>query len=110
MTSAELDVQESNGAALAAFLAAAVGSFAMGLFVILNEMGVMAAPALYGPSGGVSGRTTLAGIVWLATWGVLHWRWRSRFIKPGPVWTGSLILIGLGLLLTFPPLWVLFEF
>ncbi|MBC5991199.1 hypothetical protein H8953_18505, partial [Bacillus pumilus] len=65
-----------NGAALAAYLAAGIGTFAMGLVVLLNEMGLLAVPALYAPAGGVSGRTTLAMVVWLLAWVVLHARWK----------------------------------
>ena len=54
----------TNGAALAAFLGAGIGAFAMGMIVILNEVGWFAAPALYGPAGGVSGRTTFAVVIW----------------------------------------------
>jgi hypothetical protein len=98
---------EANGAAMASVLAAAIGAFAMGLFVILNETGLFAAPTLYGPAGGVTGRTTFATLVWLAAWGVLHARWRTREIAPGGVYALTLLLVGVGLLGTFPPLWVL---
>lgn len=96
-----------NGAAWAAILAAGIGSFAMGLFVILNEAGVFAAPALYGPAGGVSGRTTFAVIVWLASWLLLHWRWRRREVATAGIATLTGILIALGIAATFPPLWSL---
>lgn len=99
--------QVTNGAALAAFMAAGVGAFAVGFFVILNEAGMFAAPALYGPAGGVSGRTTFAVVVWLIAWGALHNRWKSRQIEPQRVHAVALLLIGLGLLLTFPPVWKL---
>ena len=96
---------EANGAAMASALAAGVGAFAMGLIVVLNEVALFAAPAVYGPAGGVTGRTTFATVVWLAAWGVLHARWRSREIAPGRVLVLTLILIGVGVLGTFPPLW-----
>ena len=96
---------EANGAAMASALAAGVGAFAMGLIVVLNEVALFAAPALYGPAGGVTGRTTFATLVWLAAWGALHARWRSREIAPGRVLVLTLILIGVGVLGTFPPLW-----
>jgi hypothetical protein len=96
---------EANGAAMASALAAGVGAFAMGLFVVLNEAGLFAAPTLYGPAGGVTGRTTFATLVWLAAWGVLHARWRAREIAPGRVLVLTLVLIGVGVLETFPPLW-----
>lgn len=98
---------EANGAAMASALAAGVGAFAMGLFVVLNEAGLFAAPTLYGPAGGVTGRTTFATLVWLAAWGVLHARWRARELAPGPVLALTLVLIVLGMLGTFPPLWSL---
>ena len=95
----------ANGSALAAFLAAGVGAFGMGLVVILNEVGLFAPPTLYGPAGGVSGRTTLATVIWLIAWAVLHRRWKDRQLEPGWVHTATVVLVLLGLLLTFPPVW-----
>jgi hypothetical protein len=95
----------ANGAALASFLAAGIGAFAVGLIVILNEAGLFAAPALYAPAGGVSGRTTLAAVIWLIGWAVLHSRWKNRPIQSRRVYLLSLILTGLGILLTLPPVW-----
>lgn len=96
-----------NGAACASFLAAGIGAFAMGIFVILNEAGVFAAPTLYSPAGGVTGRTAFAAVVWLIAWIVLHHRWSGRRIQSPYVFPLTLVLIGLGLLLTFPPVWKL---
>ena len=97
----------TNGAAMAAILASGVGSFAMAGFVLLNEAGLYAAPALYGPAGGVSGRTAFATVVWLLAWGVLHTRWKSRDVAPRPVFAGTVALVVLALLGTFPPVWSL---
>jgi hypothetical protein len=98
---------DTNGAAMAAALAAAIGSSAMGVFVLLNEAGLFAAPALYGPAGGVSGRTTGATIVWLVAWGALHARWRSRDVTSGSILTWTVVLVLLGIVATFPPVWAL---
>ena len=95
----------ANGAAMAAVLASALGSLAVGAFVVMSEAGLFGAPALYGPAGGVSGRTTFAAIVWLSAWTVLHARWGLRHVEPGPVFTWSLFLVGLAVAATFPPLW-----
>jgi hypothetical protein len=95
----------ANGAALASVLGAGIGAFAMGFIVILNESGLFVTPALYGPAGGVSGRTTLAAVIWLIGWAVLHSRWKNRRIESRGVYLLSLILVGLGILLTFPPVW-----
>lgn len=97
-----------DGASSAAVLAGGVGAFAVGAFVILNEAGLYAAPSLHGPAGGVSGRTTFAAATWLISWAILHWRWGGRRIEPGPVIVTTLVLVGLGLLATFPPLWAVF--
>ena len=94
-----------NGTTMASFLAAGVGAFAMGAIVLLNEAGRFAAPTLYAPAGGVTGRTTLATILWLISWGVLHSRWKTREIPPAGVYAATLILVALGVLATFPPVW-----
>src|SRR5690606_11985178 len=94
-----------NGAAMAAIPAAGIGAFAIAFFVILNEAGLFASPTLYGPAGGVTGRTTLATLVWLVVWGVMHARWRAREIAPGRVFGLAVALVVAGVLGTFPPLW-----
>lgn len=97
-----------NGAAHAAFLAAGIGTFAMGVIVVLYETDVFAPPVIYAPAGGVSGRTTLAVIVWLIAWAVLHARWRHRDLATGRIATLTFVFIALGFLLAFPPLWPVF--
>lgn len=95
----------TNGAACAAYLGAGIGAFAMGLFVILNEIGAFTAPSLYAPAGGVTGRTTFAVVVWLIAWGVLHRRWKERQVEAMRVHAITLVLVLLGIVLTFPPVW-----
>jgi hypothetical protein len=97
-----------NGAAWAAYLAAGIGAFAVGFFVILNETGTYSAPALYGPAGGVSGRTTFAIAVWLVAWAVLHASWKGHEIQPSRALLATVILVVLGILGTFPPVWGVF--
>lgn len=97
--------REANGTAMAAFLSSGIGAFGMGAIVLLNEVGLFAAPSLYAPAGGVTGRTTLATIVWLIAWGVLHNRWKVRDIAPGRVYAVTLALVAVGVLGTFPPVW-----
>jgi len=106
-TSLSMTSREVNGSAMAALLGGGIGAFAMGVVVLLNEAGIFAAPTLYAPAGGVSGRTTLATIVWLIAWAVLHNRWKAREIAPGRIGAVTLILITLGVLGTLPPVWAL---
>ena len=97
--------EAANGSAIAAFVGGGIGAFAMGVVVILNEAGIFAAPTLYGPAGGVSGRTTLATIAWLVGWALLHHRWKGREIAPRRIYPVALILFGLGIVATFPAVW-----
>ena len=98
----------TNGAAMAAFLSAGIGAFAVGCVVLLNEAGVLAMPALYAPAGGVSGRTTAAAAIWLVAWAVLHLRWRGRQMDAARIDRWTFLLTGLGVVATFPPVWALF--
>lgn len=100
-------VRVPNGAALAAMLAAGIGAFALGVLVLLNEAGLFTAPTLYAPTGGLSGRTTIALVVWLAAWALLHARWRRRDIvaRRASIWV--VVLVALAVVLTFPPVWEL---
>jgi hypothetical protein len=110
MTVADRDhaVAVPNGAALAAFLGAGIGALGLGLVVFLNELGVFEVPALYGPAGGVTGRTAAGVVIWLVAWAVLHSRWKDRRMEPSGLFAMSLIMIAVGFVLCFPPVWHLF--
>ena len=47
-------------------------------------------------------------IAWLISWAVLHFRWREREIAPRRISGIIGVLIALGVLGTFPPLWNVF--
>jgi hypothetical protein len=109
MTSADNVSQETpNGPVVACFLAAGIGAFALGAVVLGGEMGLFVAPTLYGPAGGVSGRTTVAVVIWVVAWSVLHSRWRRRQIQPRKIHIATIALTSVGILGTFPPVWGLF--
>src|SRR6185437_8713310 len=99
-----------NGAGAAAILAAGVGALALPVFAIAADK-IAAIGRLmnfYQPTGPLSGVTTCAIAVWLIVWAVLGQRWRKRNLALTPILTTALILLGLGILLTFPPLADLF--
>lgn len=93
-----------NGIAAAALLGAGVGSFALGLFTFLTKISsaIEAALDFYHPTGPVSGITTLAVVVWLIAWAVLHRLWRNRQVDFRKVDIVVLVLVCLGLLGCFP--------
>lgn len=95
-----------NGPGAAAVLAAGVGCFAMGLISVVADKIRPLARALifYRPTGPLSGVSTVSILVWLAAWGILHYFWRGRNVELRRWVTVSVVLLAVGILLTFPPL------
>jgi lysylphosphatidylglycerol synthetase-like protein (DUF2156 family) len=87
-------------------LAAGIGSFALGLLAVLADKvpSIKSWMNFSNPTGPLSGVTTCAIFVWLAAWAILQMRWRGREVRFAPVSRIALILLALGMLLTFPPL------
>ena len=100
----------TNGPAAAAILASGIGSLCLGLFTCLAQAlaPIKAALSFYGPTGSLSGETTLAVVAWLAAWAILHLLWKMEQVDFGKVFFATLILIALGLLGTFPPFFQVF--
>jgi hypothetical protein len=96
-----------NGAAWAAILAAGIGCAALGALADLTEFSKAASAKLnfYNPTGDLSGKSTIAVIIWLVAWGALHARWRSKTIRAtGRIAAAAIILVVIAILATFPPL------
>lgn len=95
-----------NGAGAAAILAAGIGSFLLSVFAILGDQSSFFKRifVFYTPTGPLSGVTTCAIVAWLAVWFLLDRIWRRRDVPVGRISTGAIILLVLGLLLTFPPI------
>lgn len=58
---------------------------------------------IWNPTGPLSGVTTLAIMVWLATWFTLSRTWAARNLNFWRINLIALVLIVAGALLTFPP-------
>ena len=99
-----------NGAGAAAILAAGIGAFFVAIFAILADQSaaIKSAMIFFKPTGPLSGVTTGAILIWLVTWVILEWRWRNRTVGIGRIAAIALALLGLSLLLTFPPVVDLF--
>lgn len=95
-----------NGSGAAAILAAAIGCFALALLAFAGDKSVAIKNSLnfYKPTGPLSGVTTVAILLWFFTWGILEWRWCNKTVAVGRTNAVALIMLGLGLLLTFPPI------
>jgi hypothetical protein len=100
----------TNGSGAAAILAAGIGSFALAVLACAGDKSAAVKNSLifYKPTGPLSGVTTAAILTWFFTWGILEWRWRNRTVAAGRITAVALALLGLSLLLTFPPVVDLF--
>lgn len=100
-----------EGPAAAALLGAGVGAFTLGLLTTLAEASTTIKDwlALTDAVGPLSGKTTYAVIVWLIAWGVLHYTVGRRTQLTATVLTVVVVLLGLGLLGTFPVFFQLFA-
>jgi hypothetical protein len=100
----------TNGSGTAAILAAGIGTLALAVLACAGEKSeaVKSSLIFYKPTGPLSGVTTAAILTWFFTWGILEWRWRNRTVAAGPITAVALALLGLSLLLTFPPVVDLF--
>lgn len=99
-----------NGKGAAAILAAGIGSFLVAVFAILGDQSPYFKKLFifYAPTGPLSGVTTCAIVGWLLAWFILYRLWHWRSVSIARIGTISLILLFLGLLLTFPPIADLF--
>ena len=95
-----------NGSGAGAILSAGVGSLALAILAFAADKSVYIKNALifYKPTGPLSGVTTVAILLWLFTWAILEWRWRGKTVAAGRISIVALALLGLSLLLTFPPI------
>jgi hypothetical protein len=93
-----------EGPIAAAILAAGVGGLALGVVTTLVEASTSVKDALNwsNPVGPLSGKTILTVLVWLAAWAVLHVVYRRKPYETRRALTIALILIGLGIVGTFP--------
>lgn len=107
MTSRTTTAPESipNGPDAAAILAAGIGCAALGVLALSND----AFPAInrllnfYRPSGGLSGVSTVAVVIWLVSWYILSRNWKARTVAMARVNLIAFGLLAVGVLLTFPP-------
>lgn len=106
MSAGPAEAEIPNGSAAAAILAAGTGCFAVSLLAWLGD----AFPAIghffifYTPTGPLSGVTTTAIATWLLVWLILAKAWGGKMLSMGRINALAFVLLGLGLLLGFPPI------
>jgi hypothetical protein len=101
----------ATGVAAAAMVAGGIGTFVIGLMTtgaVISE-GLRNALNLWNPAGPLSGKTTVGVLAWLISWFILNRLWHDEDRSLQQAFTITLVLIGLGLILTFPPVFESFE-
>ncbi len=93
----------------AAVLAAGIGLAVTGIISTLAEAMAAFGKALVWskPVGDLSGKTIIGIAVWLVCWLILGLAWKDRDVSFRPVVIVSAILLIVGLLFTFPPVFQL---
>ena len=98
-----------NGPSAAAILAGGIGLAVFGIVTALSES-IAAVNAGLGwskPVGALSGKTIIEVVVWLVAWLILGLAWKDREVSLRPILIVSVILLVVGTLLTFPPVFEL---
>jgi hypothetical protein len=93
-----------EGPIAAAIIAGGIGAAALGVFTTLAEAstGVKNWLQWSDAVGPLSGKVLMALLVWLVAWAVLHLALRNKPYETRRALTIALVLIGLGVLGTFP--------
>ncbi len=111
MTDLTVNAKKSNGVAAAAMIAGGIGSLTIGLLTTASVIssGLKGLMNFWSPAGSLTGKTSVGVLVWLISWVILNSLWKDRDYDIGKALTITLILVGIGLLLTFPPVFEAFE-
>ena len=111
MTTQTINAELPNGPVVAALIAGGLGSATIGLMTVLAEASQAVNGALnwWNPAGPLTGKTLFGVIAFFTSWIVLHFIFRGKNVNFPRAATIALVLLGLGLLGTFPPFFDLFA-
>lgn len=100
-----------NGPVAAAMLAGGIGSAALGIIIPLSEAipALKTALTLDAGVGPLSGKTTVSIVAFFLSWAILHFVFRGKETNFTRAATISFVLLAIGLLGSFPPIFDLFT-
>lgn len=104
------EISVADRAVGASMIASGVGSFVLGVAIILTEMNADIKTALTWNSGvgPLSGKTGVSVIAFVLSWVILHYAFQRKGITLTNSFIITMVLLVLGLLLTFPPIFMAF--
>ncbi len=106
------DSNVTYGGAAATILGAGIGSFIFGLLVLLSEASTDFANNVLKISkevGPLSGKVVYGMSGWLVAWAICFFVMRKRSYNLNVIFIVSLVLLGLGLLMSFPTFFDMFA-
>ena len=108
----EIDYADKpEGPVAAAIVAAGVGALSLGILTTIAEASTSIKDFLsfFDPVGPLSGKTIGAVAIWLVSWVALHLILKDKSLGSRTALTAALVLIGLGVIGTFPIFFQLFA-
>jgi hypothetical protein len=101
------EINKPNGPVAAALLAGGIGSAVLGLATFGSEASEAIANSLkwYKPVGPLAGKSTLAIIAFFLSWVILAYVWKGKDTNFTRIATVAMVLVAVGLIFTFPPVW-----
>lgn len=104
-------VSETDVAIGASFIAAGIGSTTLGLMVVGAEAseGFKTFLTFHAGAGPLSGKTTIAVIAFFLSWGILHYVLKGKQIPLVTSFWIGIALTAVGLILTYPPVFLSFA-
>jgi hypothetical protein len=101
------EINKPNGPVAAALLAGGIGSAVLGLMTFGAEASEVIKNLLnwYKPVGPLMGKSSLGILAFFLTWAILNSLWRGKEVNFNRIATVALVLVTIGLIFTFPPVW-----
>jgi hypothetical protein len=108
-----VEVSAVDRAVGAAFISSGIGSTVLGIMIVLTEIPANIAfknSLAWNPGvGPLAGKTGVAVIAFLVSWVALHFIFQKRAVSLITSFIITVVLVVIGLLLTFPPIFGVFA-
>jgi hypothetical protein len=107
---AEAEIGAADRAMGASMIGSGIGSLVLGIAIVLSEVNADIKTFLTWSSGvgPLSGKTGVAVIAFVVSWVVLHYAFQRKAVSLTTSFIITLVLVALGILLTFPPVFLSF--
>ncbi|MBN8621292.1 MAG: hypothetical protein J0L63_20430 [Anaerolineae bacterium] len=107
---AVVEVSAADRAMGASMIASGIGSLVLGIAIVLAEVNADIKTFLTWNTGvgPLSGKTGVSIIAFVISWVILHYAFQRKAISLTTSFVVTLVLVVLGLLLTFPPVFMSF--